>query len=109
METFESRQLKWVVAGDGRNVYLVLQQAGRGQRQQRQLNGRGKASRVGDALGRGNLLGLPFGQSIDKTVVLVAEILCQVDDLQPGGQGMFGHPDRTLPMCRAEKEYVDRA
>ena len=94
-------------ACDGCDVHLVAEQLGRGKRQQRQLNGCSKATWVGNASSLANLLALHLCQSVDKTIVLVAEVLRQVDNLQVGRHLVLLHKLGTRTVSRAEKQHVD--
>ena len=94
-------------AGDARYVHLVLEHPGRRQRQQRQLDGRGEAARIGHAARRANPLAAELRQSVDEPFALVAEVLRQVDDAQRLGELLRGEPLAALAVGRAEEDHVD--
>ena len=89
-------------------MHLVAQQPRGGQRQQCQLDGRGEASRVGDAPRRADAVALPLRQSVDEAFALVAEILRQVDDPHAGRNVVRREPLAALSVSRAEEQDVDR-
>ena len=94
-------------AGDGRHVDRGLQQAGGGQRQERQLDGRGEAAGVGDLVGAEDPVALPLGQAVDIALGFVAVVLRQVHHLQAGGPGVLRPEFTALAVGRAEEEHVD--
>ena len=92
----------------GRHVHLVAQQPRGGQRQQCQLDGCGEASRVGDAPRRADAVAVQLRKSVDEAVALVAEVLCEVDDLHAGGNVVRFEPFAALAVRRTEQQHVDR-
>ena len=91
-----------------RHVHFVLQQSRGSQRQQSQLNRRGETSRIGHAPGTADAFAVQFRKAVDKSARRVAEVLCQVDDFQPGRDVVLLHPDLALSVGRAEEQHVDR-
>ena len=93
---------------DGRHVHLLPQQPRAGQRQQRQLDRRGEAAGIGHAPRRTDAVAVQFGKSVDEALRLVAEILRQIDDPQPFGQGVRREELAAPAVRRAEEQHVDR-
>lgn len=93
---------------DGRRVHFLPQQSLTGQRQQRQLDRRGETAGIGHAPRRTDAVAVQFGKSVDEALRLVAEILRQIDDPQPFGQGVRREELAAPAVRRAEEQHVDR-
>ena len=93
---------------DGVDADVLLQQVQVGSRQQGQLDGCGEAARVSDVLRLHNRFLVNLRQTVDIVVVaLDAEVLCQIDNLDLCGDGMFLQERLTLAVAEAEEHYVD--
>ena len=95
--------------GERMVVNLAVQEAGLRQRQERQLDGGGKASRIGHFRRTGDAVALEFRKTIHIAVGLVPEILGEVHDLQPFRAGMLLPERAALPVRGAQEKDVDTA
>ena len=75
--------------------------------QQRQLNSRCKTAWVSELGASANLLALEFWQTIYITIVLVAIVLCEVDDFQCVRTLVLCPKSRTLAVAGAEEEHIN--
>ena len=94
-------------ACNGCYVHLVIQQLRLRKWQQRQLNSRSEATRVCDACCTRNLLALHLRQTIDKAIVLITKILCQVHNLHVGRNVVLLHKLSTCSVSRAEEQQIN--
>ena len=78
-----------------------------GGRQQGHLNTSGETAGIGHMLCLGNVGLVDFGQTIDIIVLSFdAEVLCQINDLDMGGDGVFLQESLTLTMSEAEEDDI---
>ena len=91
------------------NMYLVVEQQVLGQRQERQLNGRGKTAGVGHPFGANDIFPVQLGQPVYEVVPRSVEPVVgrQVDDAQLFGKGMTLHEFAGVTVCRTEEKQVD--
>ena len=103
----------WLLAGtrracDGVDGNVVLEQVQVSCRQQSNLDGGGEAAGIGHMLCLHNLFLIYFWQAIDIVMIaLDAEVLCQVDNLHVGGDGVLAEESLTLAVSEAEEDDVD--
>ena len=95
-------------ARHSRYADFAVQQTGGSQRQKRQLDGRGEATRIGNEVGPGDAAALPLGQAVHIALALVPEILGQIDDLQSGRTRMLRPESAAFPMTGAEEYHIGR-
>ena len=88
-------------------MHVAAEEAGLRQRQERQLDGRREAARIGDFRRALDAVALQFRETIDIAVGFVPEILGQVHDLEPFRAGMFLPEGAALAMGGTKEENVD--
>ena len=94
-------------AGDGLHVHVAPEEAGLRQRQERQLDGRREAARIGHFLRAQDPVPVQLRESIDIAVGFVAEVLGQVHDLEPCRAGMFLPEGAALAMGGTQEKDIN--
>ena len=98
-------------AGDGMHVDIAVEQQVACQRKQRQLNGCGETSWVGNVLAADNVFAVELRQPVDEVVraVVDAEVLREVDNahLLRDFRSVRLHEFARFAVGRAEENHVD--
>ena len=95
-------------AGDTVDMDIAADNAGLQGRQHGQLDTSGKAAGVSQVLGLADGIAMGLRQSVDVVVRAGdAEVLCQIDNLHVGGDGVLLEEGLALAVAEAEEDHVD--